>query len=89
MCHCLAKSGNTGFSNPNKSSKVCEIKRTMAGPGDTQAHLAETVTGRDLLDHVPHHGYRVKLDHKFSKKGKPFTTPRLHQLPSFIGLSLR
>lgn len=61
----------------------------MAGSSDCQDHLSETVSGREILDHVPNHGYRVKLDHKFSKKGEPFKTPRLHQLPSFIGLSLR
>lgn len=57
---------------------------------DTQLeHLAELVNGRVELENVPHHGFRVALNHIFSKKGKPFTTPRLHQLPSFIGLSLR
>ncbi|XP_067928996.1 non-lysosomal glucosylceramidase-like isoform X1 [Watersipora subatra] len=55
----------------------------------TLEHLAENVAGRGCLDHIPQHGFRVALNHRFSKKGKPFKTPRIHQLPSFIGLSLR
>ena len=52
-------------------------------------HLAEAVEGRGSLEHVPHHGFRVGLNHKFLKNGKPFKTPRIHQLPAFIGLSVR
>jgi len=63
-----------------------ESRKREPSPGH---HLAEFVEGRPEVEDVPHHGFRVGLDHQFQKKGKPFTVPRLHQLPAFIGLSLR
>ncbi|KAK3608169.1 hypothetical protein CHS0354_034127 [Potamilus streckersoni] len=46
-------------------------------------------TPRDNIPGLPDFGWRVKLDYECQEKCKPFTTPRLRQLPALIGLGLR
>ena len=78
----------TTFSMAEENSSSSSVAAATTSSSNLE-HLAESVDGRGSLDHVPQHGFRVGLNHKFSKKGKPFKTPRLHQIPSFIGLSFR
>ena len=46
-------------------------------------------TGPKHIDGIPDYGWRVRTDHKFSEKAKPFQIPRLHQIPPLIGMSWR
>ena len=41
------------------------------------------------IDGLPDFGFRLRFDHVFTESCKPFTTPRLHQLPSLIGIAYR
>ncbi|XP_060068872.1 non-lysosomal glucosylceramidase-like [Ylistrum balloti] len=52
-------------------------------PQDSETTPKENIPG------VPDYGWRVKLDYECKTKCTPFTKPRLSQIPSLIGLSLR
>jgi len=46
-------------------------------------------TPKEPIAGLPDAGWRVKLDYECTEKCKPFQTPRLSQLPSLVGLSMR
>jgi len=41
------------------------------------------------IDGLPEFGFRLPFDHVFTEPCKPFSMPRIHQLPSFVGLAYR
>ncbi|KAL4228193.1 Non-lysosomal glucosylceramidase [Mactra antiquata] len=52
-------------------------------PEDSFSSPKEQIAG------LPDFGWRVKLNHEFKEKCKPFQSPRLSQIPSLVGLGLR
>ena len=43
---------------------------------------------REISD-LPSYGFRLGFDHTFTEKCGPFMMPRMHQIPGFLGVSLR
>lgn len=44
---------------------------------------------REEVDGLPDFGFRLPFDHVFSESCKPFTMPRLHQIPPLVGMAYR
>ena len=43
----------------------------------------------EKVDSLPDFGFRLRFDHKFTEHCRPFTMPRLNQIPDLIGMAFR